>query len=88
MGQKMGEGIPYESYQAPARGLPEKMPDSREGYMAGDKGLPLRESGADDRRIEVFHVLDVMFLRPGLPEQVIDGFSPGFGDMKEKDFFE
>jgi hypothetical protein len=33
-------------------------------------------------------VLDVLFLRSGLPEQVIDGFSPGFGDMKEKDFFE
>ena len=44
----MGEGIPYESYQAPARRLPEKMPDTRKGYMAGDKGLPLLESRADD----------------------------------------
>ena len=47
----MVEGIPYESNQAPARGLPEKMPHSREGYMAGYVGLPLEEFGADDRRI-------------------------------------
>ena len=67
---------------------PEDFPKNaspREGYMAGYVGLPLEEFGADDQGSSL-HVLITLFLSPGLPEQVIDGFSPCFGNMKEKDF--